>query len=94
MSNASKILLDIRHLSVAVCDAQSNTPLVRDVSLHVKAGETLAIVGESGSGKTLSFLAALGIAPNNVKVTAGEVLFEGDDLTKLRSLKSYARTCL
>jgi oligopeptide transport system ATP-binding protein len=83
MSESSKVLLDIRHLSVAVRDAQSNTPLVRDVSLHVRSGETLAVVGESGSGKTLTFLAALGIAPNNIKVTGGEVLFENDDLTKL-----------
>jgi ABC-type glutathione transport system ATPase component len=68
MSESSKVLLDIRHLSVAVRDAQSNTPLVHDVSLHVKSGETLAIVGESGSGKTLTFLAALVIAPNNINV--------------------------
>jgi oligopeptide transport system ATP-binding protein len=91
MSHPSKVLLDIRHLSVAVRDAQSNTPLVRDVSLRVNSGETLAIVGESGSGKTLSFLAALGIAPNNIKVTAGEVLFESDDLTKLNPSELRAR---
>ena len=91
MSDSSKVLLDIRHLSVAVRDAQSNTPLVRDVSLRVNSGETLAIVGESGSGKTLSFLAALGIAPNNIKVTAGEVLFESDDLTKLNPNELRAR---
>ncbi len=91
MSDSSKVLLDIRHLSVAVRDAQSNTPLVRDVSLQVKSGETLAIVGESGSGKTLTFLAALGIAPNNIKVTAGEVLFENDDLTKLNPSELRAR---
>ena len=91
MSNSSKVLLDIRHLSVAVRDSQSNTHLVRDVSLRVNSGETLAIVGESGSGKTLSFLAALGIAPNNIKVTAGEVLFESDDLTKLNPNELRAR---
>ncbi|MEI8399786.1 MAG: ABC transporter ATP-binding protein [Alcaligenaceae bacterium] len=83
MTAPSKVLLDIRHISVAATDAQSTTPLVHDVSLQVNSGETLAIVGESGSGKTLTFLAALGIAPNNLKVTSGEVLFQGDDLTKL-----------
>lgn len=91
MNPHSKVLLDIRHLSVAVRDAQSNTPLVHDVSLHINSGETLAVVGESGSGKTLTFLAALGIAPNGIKVTAGEVLFESDDLTKLTPNELRAR---
>jgi oligopeptide/dipeptide ABC transporter ATP-binding protein len=91
MSPHSKVLLDIRHLSVAVRDAQSNTPLVHDVSLRINSGETLAVVGESGSGKTLTFLAALGIAPTGIKVTAGEVLFEGDDLTKLNPNELRAR---
>ena len=91
MSDSSKVLLDIRHLSVAASEARSTTPLVRDVSLHVNSGETLAVVGESGSGKTLTFLAALGIAPAGIQVTAGEVLFEGDDLTKLKPHELRAR---
>jgi oligopeptide transport system ATP-binding protein len=91
MSPPSKVLLDIRKLSVAVHDAHSLTPLVHDVSLHINSGETLAVVGESGSGKTLTFLAALGIAPSGIKVTAGEVLFEGEDLTKLNPNELRAR---
>lgn len=91
MSPPAKVLLDIRHLSVAVSEARSTIPLVHDVSLNIHSGETLAIVGESGSGKTLTFLAALGIAPAGIKVTAGEVLFEGDDLTKLNPRELRAR---
>lgn len=91
MSPPSKVLLDIRQLSVAVSETRSTIPLVHDVSLHIHSGETLAVVGESGSGKTLTFLAALGIAPGGIKVTAGEVLFEGDDLTKLNPQALRAR---
>lgn len=96
MSHPSKVLLDIRHLSVAVSEAQSTIPLVHNVSLHINSGETLAVVGESGSGKTLTFLAALGIAPAGIKVTSGEVLFEGDDLTKLNpnALRSRRGTAI
>ncbi len=83
MSHPSKVLLDIQQLSVAVSEAHSAIPLVHNVSLQINSGETLAVVGESGSGKTLTFLAALGIAPAGIKVTSGKVLFEGDDLTKL-----------
>ena len=96
MSHPSKVLLDIRHLSVAVSETQSTIPLVHNVSLHINSGETLAVVGESGSGKTLTFLAALGIAPAGIKVTSGEVLFEGDDLTKLNpnALRSKRGTAI
>ena len=83
MSHPSKVLLDIQQLSVAVSEAHSAIPLVHNVSLQINSGETLAVVGESGSGKSLTFLAALGIAPAGIKVTSGKVLFEGDDLTKL-----------
>ena len=91
MTTTAPVLLDIRRLSTAINDANRPTPLVHEVSLQIHSGETLAVVGESGSGKTLTFLSALGIAPPSVKVTAGEVLFEGDDLLKLAPSALRAR---
>ena len=51
-------------------------PAVRDVSLAVSEGETLAVVGESGSGKSSLVRAALGLVPMH----AGRVVYCGDEL--------------
>ena len=52
---------------------------VDDVSFTIKRGETLGLVGESGCGKTTTGRCILQL----YKPTAGQVLFEGEDLTVL-----------
>ncbi len=69
-------LLEIDRLNLRVDDV----PLVRDVSLHLDAGETLGLVGESGSGKSMTALAVMQLLPQPVRA-AGEIRFEGATLT-------------
>jgi oligopeptide/dipeptide ABC transporter ATP-binding protein len=62
---------------------------VRDVSLDIARGETLALVGESGSGKTtLGRIVLRLLAP-----TAGTVLFDGEDVhaADRRALRALRR---
>ena len=53
-----------------------------EVSLTVKAGDTLGVVGESGSGKTTLALTILRLLPTAARIVSGQMLFEGEDLVK------------
>jgi oligopeptide transport system ATP-binding protein len=66
------------------------TPLkaVDDVSFALAQGETLGLVGESGCGKTTVGRTILHL----YKPTAGQVFFEGTEITK-RISTSTARIC-
>ena len=52
---------------------------VDGVSLSVRRGKTMGLVGESGCGKTTIGRAILQLQP----LTAGEIRFDGDDVTEL-----------
>ncbi|MGI6401516.1 MAG: ABC transporter ATP-binding protein [Thermoguttaceae bacterium] len=68
-------LLQIEKMSVIFGDNQ----VLRDISLKIRSGETVAIIGESGCGKTVLLKTMMGlIAP-----TSGQVLFKGHDLGTL-----------
>ncbi len=77
------IVLEAQHISkiVASPKGSSEGPLtiLADVSLAVRAGESLAIVGASGAGKStlLALLAGLDTP------STGKVLLAGNDLTAL-----------
>jgi peptide/nickel transport system permease protein len=68
-------LLRVEGLTIEIETASARIRPVRDVSLSLKAGETLALVGESGSGKTLTGLALLGLLPPSMEIIGGRVLF-------------------
>ncbi|MEU7376024.1 ABC transporter ATP-binding protein [Streptomyces albidoflavus] len=77
-------LLEIDHLSVDFRLESSVVHAVQDVSLHVHAGETLAVVGESGSGKSATALSVLRLNPSPPCLyTGGEIRFDGRDLLTL-----------
>ncbi|MYH57851.1 MAG: ATP-binding cassette domain-containing protein [Boseongicola sp. SB0675_bin_26] len=56
-----------------------NAATLRDVSVHAKPGEFIAIVGESGAGKSTLLRLALGLE----RPSAGAVYFDGQSLDQL-----------
>ena len=59
---------------------------VDDISFFVRRGETLGLVGESGCGKTTTGRCILQL----YKPTAGQVIFEGQELTELSNRQMRA----
>ena len=53
---------------------------VESVDFHVAAAKTLGVVGESGSCKTVSSLSLLRLVAPPTRITAGCIVFEGEDL--------------
>ena len=58
-------------------------PLLRGVSLAIRAGEVRGLVGESGAGKSMIARSIFGLLPRGARVTRGSLLFEGRDLVAM-----------
>jgi branched-chain amino acid transport system ATP-binding protein len=60
-----------------LCAGHGNQLVVWDVSLHVAAGETVALLGRNGAGKSTTLLAIAG----TLSKTSGEILLNGRRLS-------------
>jgi peptide/nickel transport system ATP-binding protein len=82
-ADASEPVLSVRDLVIEVPGAEGPIRLVDGVSFDVFAHEVFGIVGESGSGKSMTMLAVMGLLPDPVRMTSGEVILRGQRLTGL-----------
>ncbi|MDR3144560.1 MAG: ATP-binding cassette domain-containing protein [Puniceicoccales bacterium] len=73
-------MLQLQNINVSVCEgAAPSRVILRDINLHVHAGEFAVIVGGNGAGKSTLFNAIGGaIIP-----TAGDIIIGGENVTKL-----------
>jgi oligopeptide/dipeptide ABC transporter ATP-binding protein len=83
-------LLQVDGLTVRLQVEGAARPVLRDVSLQVRAGEALGLVGESGSGKSMTVRAIDRILPRGAEVT-GQITFDGADVSTLagQGLRSF-----
>jgi len=76
-------LLAIAHLTTVFETTRGPVAAVDDLSLEMRAGETLALVGESGSGKSATALSIMRLVQPPGRIAGGEVRFKGRDLLRL-----------
>ncbi|MDR0479258.1 MAG: ABC transporter ATP-binding protein, partial [Burkholderiaceae bacterium] len=76
-------LLEVRGLAVNYGHIQA----VRGIDFTLGAGEITALVGANGAGKSTTLLALSGLLPK----AGGQVLFEGEDITRLKPHQIVAR---
>jgi peptide/nickel transport system permease protein len=81
--SAPETLLAVRDLSVEFPLPDATVQAVRSVSFEVDREETLGLVGESGSGKSVTALSIIQLLDSPGRVTGGEILFEGRDLSRI-----------
>jgi len=76
-------LLRIEDLHVTFSTRRGLVEAVRGVTLSLDEGEMLGLVGESGSGKSVTGFATTRLLDAAGRVTAGRILFRGQDITKI-----------
>ena len=84
-------ILSVRDLNIKFNLRGRTLHAIRDVSLDLYKGESLAIVGESGSGKSVFVKSFMGLLDANGWVDSGEINYGGEDLTKYTAEKQWLK---
>jgi peptide/nickel transport system ATP-binding protein len=82
-------LLEIKDLHTYFETKRGTVKAVNGVSYSVEAGKTLGLVGESGCGKSVSAMSILRLLDGNGYIDSGEILFNGQDLSKISMNDMY-----
>ena len=74
-------LLEVKGLRIEGLSEKGWQEIVRGVDLQLKRGEILGLIGESGAGKSTIGLASMGYARDGCRITDGEIIFDGIELS-------------
>ena len=74
-------LVQVKNLSIGfTSQAKLVLPILRNIDLQIREGETIGLVGESGCGKSTLALAMMGYLKSGLRVLEGESLFRGHNV--------------
>jgi len=80
----NSLILEIDRLSISFRTEAGTVDAVKNVSITMNQGESLAVVGESGSGKSVTALSLARLLPSPpAEFSSGRILFEGNDVLKM-----------
>jgi oligopeptide/dipeptide ABC transporter ATP-binding protein len=80
-------LLEVKGLRTSFYTRDGVVRAVDGIDFHVDRGEIMGLVGESGCGKSVTSLSIMRLIAKPGRIEAGEILFDGEDLLKLRDDK-------
>jgi len=88
----SENILEVTDLNMHYETISGNVAAVKEISFHVKKGESFGLVGESGCGKTSVAMSLVQLQADNAKISSGSIKLDGQELvgmseSELRSIR-------
>ena len=77
------LLLEMRGLRIEGQSEDQWHEIVHGVDVTLNRGEVLGLIGESGAGKSTIGIASMGFARPGCRISGGQILFDGMDLTAM-----------
>lgn len=84
-------ILSIENLVIKFTLRGRELTAIRDISLDLYKGESLAIVGESGSGKSVLMKSIIGLLDKNGYIDQGKILYEDYDLAQFKTENDWLK---
>jgi peptide/nickel transport system ATP-binding protein len=76
-------ILQVKDLAIKYHTREGILTAIRGASFDIHEGEIVGVVGESGCGKSTIASAVMRLLPPNGEISAGQMLFQGQDLVQL-----------
>lgn len=89
LTQALSHILTIQNLVIKFSLRGRVLTAIRNISLDLYKGESLAIVGESGSGKSVLMKSIMGLLDKNGYIDQGQIMYNNWDLTQFNTERDW-----